>query len=261
MKKQSLVVLFVAVCLCLAGRSALGQNQTINIMPMGDSVTARGSTPESSYRYWLYVDLTNAGFVNIAFVGNQFGVSDGSPANSWPQEAYENGGPGDDAWTTANGVTAAPSAANNLNSTQAHSSGPSATILLLDLGANDYNEGATPLKTNLLQVQANLETIIRTFALANANTIIILAQPTGAQTTDPGYKKYLSSLGSAVSKAAKDQKKAGANVEVVNLFGGYNVRTDTVDGTHPNIKGEQQIAKKFFNKLRPIMKKLVKEGA
>ncbi len=257
MKKQSFGLLFVAACLCLAGRSARGQSQTVSIMPMGDSVTARGGNPESSYRYWLYVDLTNAGFMNTVFVGSTTGnngASDGPPANFLPanQQRYEGGSsPGPDAWTAGlNGVNDAPHAASVLGN-----SGP--TILLLDLGANDYNEGATSLKTNLLQVQASLETIIQTFAQANANTIIILARPTGAQSpTDPGYKKYLSSLGSAVSKAAKNQKKLGVNIETINLFGGYNVNTDTKDGTHPNVKGEQEIAKKYFNKLKPILKKL-----
>ena len=47
---------------------------TINIMPLGDSVTARGGAPESGYRYWLYAYLTNAGFSNTVFVGSQTGT-------------------------------------------------------------------------------------------------------------------------------------------------------------------------------------------
>jgi lysophospholipase L1-like esterase len=258
MKNQRFLSLLVGACLCLSIVSARAQNQTINIMAMGDSVTARGSTPESSFRYWLYVDLTNGGFANIAFVGSQFGVSDGTPANSWPDEYYEGG----DGWTTADGISDAPSAAGTLGQTapEAGSTGPSGTILLLDLGANDYSAGE-PTKTNLLEVQQNLETIIQTFASANSSTVIVLAVPTGSQTTDPGAKKFMSGLAGAVSKAARDQKKAGVNVVTVNLFGGYNVRTDTVDGTHPDIKGEQQIAKKYFNVLRPVLKKMVKNGA
>ena len=63
MKNQRFLSLLVGACLCLSIVSARAQNQTINIMAMGDSVTARGSTPESSFRYWLYVDLTNGGFL------------------------------------------------------------------------------------------------------------------------------------------------------------------------------------------------------
>lgn len=250
-------MLFGGMCLCLAAASVRAQNPTINIMPMGDSVTARGDNPESSYRYWLYRYLTNAGFENTLFVGNQNGVSDGTPANSWPQEAYENGGPSNDAWTTSDGVNNAASAAGILGT------GPA--ILLLDLGANDYNEGATSLKTNLLEVQANLQTIIQTFAAANSSTVVLLAVPTPWVISDPPEpteKKYMSELGSAITKAAKNQRKAGVHVIVVNLHGGFNPRIgkDTTDGTHPDIKGEQMIARKFFNALRPVLKKMEKQG-
>lgn len=255
MKMQKVfATLFAGACLCIAGSTA--RAQVINIMPMGDSVTARGGAPESSYRYWLYVDLTNAGYSDseFSFVGNTSGnggASDGPPANSWPDEDYEGGSSsGPDAWTTDTGIENASSAAGILNS-----GGASGTIVLLDLGANDLDEGV-PLKTNLLQVQNNLETIIQTFAAANPGTVILLAVPTGWDATDPLAKKYMSSLGSAVNKAASDQKKAGVDVTVVNLFGGYNVRTDTKDGMHPNIKGEQEIAKKYFSALRPVLKKM-----
>lgn len=257
MKTRNVLVMFFAgLSLCVAVMTA--RAQLINIMPMGDSVTARGGSPESSYRYWLYVDLTNAGYSDseFAFVGNTTGnggASDGPPANSWPDDEYEGGSsPGPDAWTTVTGVDNAASAAGILNS-----GSPSGTIVLLDLGANDLNEGE-PLKTNLLEVQDNLETIIQTFAQANSGTVILLAVPTGWLTDppDPLAKKYMSSLSSAVSKAASDQRKAGVDVEVVNLFGGYNVRTDTKDGTHPDIKGEQEIARKYFNALRPVLKKM-----
>src|SRR5215469_1045506 len=192
MKKQNVfAMLFAGACLCVATTTARAQN--INIMPMGDSVTARGGAPESSYRYWLFVDLTNAGYSEseFTFVGSTTGnggASDGPPANSWPDEAYEGGStPGPDAWTTQTGISDAPGAAGILNS-----GGPSGTIVLLDLGANDLNEGV-PLKTNLLEVETNLEAIIQTFAAANPSTVILLADPTGAQTTDPLAKKYMSS--------------------------------------------------------------------
>jgi hypothetical protein len=253
-------MLFGGMCLSLAAASVQAQNQTVNIMPMGDSVTARGGSPESSYRYWLYRYLTNAGF-NTMFVGSTTGTggaSDGPPANSWPQTRYEGGSsPGPDAWTTETGVSDAPGATGRLGT------GPA--ILLLDLGANDYNDGATTLKTNLLEVQANLQSIIQTFSDANPSTIILLAVPTPwviPDPPDPGEKRYMSELGTAVTKAARAEKKAGAHVIVVNLHGGFNphIDKDTKDGTHPDVRGEQLIAKKFFNALRPVLKKMKKEG-
>lgn len=256
-------MLFGGMCLCLGVGSAWAQNQTINIMPMGDSVTARGSTPESSYRYWLYTYLNHAGYTNIQFVGRSTGVSDGTPANSWPQEAYEGGQSegapaGGDAWTTVTGVQDAPGAASELNN-----GNPS--FVLLDLGANDYNDASTPVKTNLLEVQQNLQTIIQTFNQANPSTIIVLAVPTPwviPDPPDPTQRKYMAELGSAITKAARAEKRAGAHVMVVNLHGGFNpgIGRDTQDGAHPDIRGEQLIAKRFFNALRPMLKKMKKEG-
>lgn len=247
-------MLFASTCF-----ASFVANAQVNIMAMGDSVTARGSNPESSWRFWLFVDLTNAGFQwpgDFNFVGRAKGVSDGSPSNSWPQEAYEGGSsigapPGGDAWTTVTGVSDAPGAAGRLGS------GPA--VLLLDLGANDYDQGDEPMKTNLLEVQMNLETIIQTFNSVNSGTVILLAVPTPEETTDPIAKQFFADLGSAVTKAAHDEKKVGVDVVVVNLHAGFNpnqIGGDTKDGMHPNVKGEQQIARKFFNALRPELKKM-----
>jgi lysophospholipase L1-like esterase len=239
---------------------------TINIMPMGDSVTARGGGRESSYRYWLYTYLTNAGFSNTLFVGSQtgnHGTSDGPPSNSLPQMSYEAGAdtnnapPVGDSWTTFDGLNDATNAARVLN----HGN-PSATILLLDLGANDYVPGSGPMAPVLGQVQTNLEAIIQTFYQTNSSTMILLAVPTLWAINPPDViaSQFMSSLGSAIKIAVSDQKKAGVRIVLVNLRGGFSPSADTKDGTHPNIKGEQMIAKKYFNALRPILKKMEKEG-
>jgi acyl-CoA thioesterase-1 len=236
MKRQNFAGLFVGLCLSIA--PFIGEAQ--NIMIMGDSVTARGDSPESSYRYWLWQDLLGIGFQG-AFVGNQYGVSDGAPLNSDFDQHYEGGGTTDDAWSTQDGI-------DNLGN--ANSQG--ADIVLLDLGSNDYNPG-TDLKSNLAQVQANLETIMNGLAAQKPDIIILLAKPTPWVTSDRNEKRFMSGLSGAVSKAAKDEKKAGVNVIVVNLHGGFNARSDTKDGTHPNSRGEQKIANKYFHVLKKIL--------
>jgi lysophospholipase L1-like esterase len=244
--KNRIIALLVGLCaLPLAGRA---QVNTVNIMCVGDSVTARGSSPESSYRYWLWKNLTDAGFNNFHFIGNQNGISDGAPANDWPEQRYEGGYPaGPDAWNTENGLNAAPSAAHQ-----------TPDFLILDLGSNDIIDGIDPSET-----EANLEAIIQDFAAANPNIIILLAKPTPfavdpvatsqEQRQERRQQSQLSSMAAAVGKA---QKKAGVNVIVVNQFGGFNVKADTKDGTHPNVRGEQKIAWKYFTVLKKYMKKM-----
>jgi len=232
---------------CAAVLTARAQVNTLKIMAMGDSVTARGSSPESSYRYWLWKDLQDAGFNNFVFIGNQNGVSDGAPANPWPQERYEGGGPGGDAWTSSDGVNAAPSAAQS-----------TPDFLILDLGSNDIIDGIDPATT-----QANLQTIIEDFAAANPNIKVLLAKPTPFA-VDPSAtaqekrleRRQQSQLAGIAAKVSRAEKRAGIKVIVVNQFAGYNVRTDTKDGTHPNIRGEQKIARKYFDVLKWYFRKL-----
>jgi lysophospholipase L1-like esterase len=240
--------LFAGFCVCcvltLTGRA---QVNTVKIMPMGDSVTARGSSPESSYRYWLWKDLQDAGFNNFVFLGNQNGVSDGAPANPDFDQHYEGGGSGNDAWSTANGVDAAPSAA-----------GSTPDFLILDLGSNDIIYGIDPATT-----QANLQAIIEDFVAANPNIIILLAKPTPFA-VDPVAtsqekkveRRQQSQLASIANNVGKAERRAGINVIVVNQFGGYNVKTDTKDGTHPNVRGEQKIARKYFTVLKKYMRRM-----
>jgi acyl-CoA thioesterase-1 len=239
MKKQILVLFCAGACVCLGGLRA----SALNIMPEGDSVTARGDSPESSYRYWLWQDLQNAGFTDVTFVGNQNGVSDGTPANTDFDQHYEGGDASNDAWGTQDGIDHINDAANF-----------GADIVLLDLGSNDYNPDIGP-KASLAQVQANLETIINGFAANNPSIIVLLAQPTPWVTTDRGTKQFMSGLGGAAAKAAKAEMKAGVQVVLVNIGGGFSARRDTKDGEHPNVQGEQKIANKYFQALKKVFKK------
>lgn len=240
MKKQNLAGLVLGVCLCAAPLLGSAQVNHVNIMPFGDSVTSDGSSPESSYRYWLWQDLQNAGFTNIDFIGSQNGVADGAPANNWPDENYEGG---ENNWTS---LSAAQDAGN------AASQGPD--IVLLDFGSNDFGE---PWETSdLSPTRTNLDQTIETLRASNPNVIVLIAKPTPWVDSTPGAKKFMSQLSATVSKVAKDEKSAGANVVVVNLFGGFNAHGDTKDGVHPNVKGEQLIAKKYFAALKPILKRM-----
>jgi lysophospholipase L1-like esterase len=211
------------------------------ILPYGDSVTTFGADPESSYRYWLWKDLSDAGF-NFSIIGTRSGVENGSPANSWPQEAYS----GHEGWTSSD-------AALSANLSPVARKAPN--IVLLDFGSNDILAGI-----DLSTTEANLETIIQAFAAANPSVTILLAVPTGF-VTDPGLparerskeRGQQSKLAGVVSRVASTEKKTGINVIKVNLFGGFNPQKDTVDGAHPNVQGEQKIARKYFQALRKTL--------
>jgi acyl-CoA thioesterase-1 len=241
MKKQNFAGLFVGACVCLAAFCASAQ---LRILPYGDSVTTFGSAPESSYRYWLFTRLTDAGFVyqqDFDFVGTAYGTQDGAPQNDWPAQQFS----GDEGESSGG---AAGEAAGVAGAT-------APDVVLLDFGSNDYDASQSP-KDTLAQTRANLDAIIQAFAAQNPNVVILLAVPTPWVVTadsPPGTKKFMSGLSGAVSKAAQDERKAGVNVILVNLRGGFGARKDTKDGSHPNVSGEQKIAGKYFQALRRVL--------
>jgi acyl-CoA thioesterase-1 len=240
MKRHKLAVLFVGACVCFATVNVRAQ---VRILPYGDSVTTFGSGEESSYRYELYQDLVNAGFDPIngfRFVGTALGCEDGPPANSWPQEAYA----GHEGWTSQD-------AALNANSV---ASATSPDIVLLDFGSNDIEN------PDLTATEGNLEQTVETFRARNSNVIVLIAVPTKF-TPDPALpkteqhfqKSQQSKLAGIIGKVVSTEKRAGANIIKVNQFGGFNPKSDTKDGSHPNVQGEQKIAKKYFAALKKVL--------
>jgi acyl-CoA thioesterase-1 len=241
MKKRILALMFAAACVCLGCLSA---KATLSILPYGDSVTTFGSAPESSYRFWLFVDLTNAGFQfqqDFVFVGTESGTQDGPPANDWPAEEFS----GDEGETSGDAV---PESSGVAGATQPD-------VVLLDFGSNDY-DGSQSVRDTLAGVRNNLDTIIQNFAQNNSGVTILLAMPT-PWVPDPtaarGTKQFMSGLAGAVAKAARDERRAGVNVILVNLHAGFSARKDTKDGAHPNVVGEQKIARKYFKALKRIL--------
>ncbi|HET7624049.1 MAG TPA: SGNH/GDSL hydrolase family protein [Verrucomicrobiae bacterium] len=245
MKRRILTFLLTGAFIGLAGLSARAQ---LKIMPFGDSVTANGSSPESSYRYWLYQYLVNAGF-DVDFIGPESGVADGSPANSDFDQNYA-GGDGMDSSSALFYMQQRGLATYN--------GGPD--VVLLDMGANDFNTGQKN-RDILAQTKANLEQIVENFYAANPNVIIILAESTPwVALNGRKEKNFMSHLKGIQSQVVSAEKRAGVKIMRVNLWAGFNPRKDTKDGTHPNLIGEKMIAKKYFNKfknnrrLRPFWK-------
>jgi lysophospholipase L1-like esterase len=238
--KAKFVGLFTGLCVCVSPLLGRAQVKHVYIMPFGDSVTAFGSSPESSYRYWLWHDLQDAGFNNIEFIGHSSGVGDGAPENPDFDQSYEGGG---NNWTS---LTAAGDARN------AGKLAPD--IVLLDFGSNDFGQ---PWETDdLAATRTNLDQTIEAIRATRPDAIILIAKPTRWATSDRSAKKFMSQLCGAVNKVAADEKSQGANVIVVNLTAGFNPRTDTKDGVHPNVRGEQKIAKKYFAVLKELLKNM-----
>ncbi|HYG22368.1 MAG TPA: GDSL-type esterase/lipase family protein [Verrucomicrobiae bacterium] len=226
MKIQRFILLALAV-VCLLPASLAGQTR---ILPLGDSVTS-SFAPNSSYRYWLWTILTRRGF-DVDFVGTQWGVAGGSPGNTDFDQHHE-GHPG---WTTS----------DLLFSIESIAAATVPDIVLLDIGSNDVLEGIPASET-----RNNLVSIIDELRAVNPAVIVLLAQTTPYAGQS---KRGMSMLKAAVKSACKIQKRSGGRVGIVNLAASFSVKRDTIDGVHPNVRGEQKIAVRYFNVLRKLIR-------
>ena len=232
MKKLKLTSAFAVVFVSCALSTA---QAAIRIMPFGDSVTS-SENGHDSYRRALYLDLVNAGFNPVSvdpdngfdFVGRQFGVGDNSMP---PDPDFDMNHEGYEGLTTADGISVANGAA-----------GFHPDIVLLDLGSNDPIDGIAPGDT-----RTNLDAIIEIFHNANPNVVILLAVSTPEIDVS---KRDMSLVRKAQMAAIKDEKRAGVNVQLVDLAGGFSIKKDTYDLIHPDESGEKKIASRFLNHLR-----------
>jgi len=216
----------------LLGAAEMNATAQVRILPLGDSDTS-SFAPHSSYRYWLWHRLVDAGF-NVDFVGSQHSVVGGVPANADFDQDHE-GHPG---WAT-------PDVLENINSIAAATQ---PDIVLIDLGANDVISGV-PLETTT----ENFILIIQRLRAVNPQVTILLAQTPPFEGQD---KVAMRLLRRAIRSVAKRENTRESRVYVVNLFGGFSVKKDTFDGMHPDESGEQKIAKRFFKVLRRVLRRL-----
>jgi acyl-CoA thioesterase I len=207
---------------------ALPSYGQIRILPLGDSVTSSFS-PYSSYRYWLWQQLTTNGFTTD-FVGRRWGVEGGLPE----KRDYDMNHEGHAGWHADDGMREAYDIAV---ATQPH-------VILLDLGANDVEQA----EDNLSTIE-ELRIIIHSFREINPNIIILLAQPTPVVEQKKQFRRLLP----LIRRLARQENTPESPVVAVNLFSQFRLASDTFDGVHPNERGEKKIALRYFRALSRIL--------
>ena len=236
-------LLCMAVLLVLFLSFIPGQvGATVGIVPLGDSVT-KGSTQTAqeasypTYRYWLWHALQDNGY-DVNFVG------------SWDQPrfqdfSFDQDNEGHGGYTTdgiLNGASDDPG--------QGHLSGWLGSyypdIALVELGTNDV----------LHQVPAdqsirNLEAIIDTLRARNPQVKILV----GTVIPTSIYRENLIALNQKIPQVAAHKSTAASPVNIVDLYSGYDGLTDNQLplGVHPNRRGEQKIAAKWYDALVPLL--------
>ncbi len=229
--------------LCFAG-STLGNipSSPISIVCIGDSITQGGvrHREEYTYRWPLFRKLVDSG-VDFDLIGSK---NDGLDADAqWPQN-YR-GIPFDADHEAVYGITTRhalerlPEAMNEWPA--------SPNIALIHLGTNDLSS------TNIQEdVIAPMRGIIDLLRKQNPRVVIFMGH------LNFNHNRKVLLLRQAVENLRKELDTEQSPVRTVNHFEGwqenpYVKESDTFDGVHPNARGQEKMAEKWMEALRPFL--------
>jgi acetyl esterase len=224
---QQILVLLLALFLALRVPVTAGEQKIYRIMPVGDSITEGGKT-FSNYRYPLWEKLFAAGYL-VEFVGSRTSESRVGPL---PHEGH--GG---------------KNAEFLVGAVEKYFRTNTADMVLIHAGHNHTNTEA-PIRG----IVAATEAMIRTARSANPRVIVLVAQviPSGKL---PKYE-YIPELNGELAKLAARLNTPQSPIVAVNQAEGFDWRTDTIaDHVHPNARGAEKMAAKWFAALTNVMEK------
>jgi len=195
----------------------------MRIMPLGDSIT-EGTSGDATWRYWLQKGLEAKGCA-IDYVGSRSGVLRGEPRFGDFDLDHE----GHWGWTTEQVKAEIDRWAQDAKP----------AIVLVHLGTNDL--GGDPER-----IAANLGAIVGSLRRANPTVEIYLARliPV-AGVPDEVMRR----ANDAIARLAADGDRPESRLVVVDQYTGFDARTDTYDGVHPNESGERKMARRWLEAL------------
>lgn len=196
-------------------------------MPIGDSIT-EGAVAFSVYRYPLWEKLVGAGYL-VEYVGSKKSATRIGPM------AHEG-------YSGKNAEFLATIVPGNFEQHPAD-------IVLIHTGHN-YSAEEAPVP----KIVAATESMIGAFRKTNPRVIVLLAQviPSGKL---PKYS-YLPQLNLELGKLAQRLNRPGQPVITVDQAKGFDPATDTIaDKVHPNAKGAEKMAQRWFEALTPLLKR------
>lgn len=225
--QQNMMRTWVLLSLAAFVVAVNAEQRVYRLMPVGDSITEGGNT-FSNYRYPLWEQLFAAGYI-VEYVGSRTSESRVGPLQ---HEGY--GG--------KNAEFLAGALEKNFRTNVAD-------ILLIHAGHNHTNtEAPVP------GIVTATEAMIRTAREANSRVIALVAQviPSGKL---PKYE-YIPELHTALGGMARRLDTLQSPVRAVNMAEGFDWRTDTIDDrVHPNARGAEKMAQKWFVALTNVMER------
>jgi len=228
--------------------------QTANIACIGNSIT-NGTSTFNSYRRALWQMLHRAGY-NVDMIGSWSKHHGGGEV---PNPDFDMDHDGHSGWT-AEQVLHPPDWDSIRGNLTQWLTDYTPGITLIELGTNDVFQCR---KTE--DVITNLSQIVGLLRKANNHVKMAVAQipPLGQQWAPKKlcgdsvtYDERIHELNNAMLQFAKQQSTTASPVIVVDQYTGVNPATDMYDDIHPNTKGEEEMARRWFEAIKGWMKKL-----
>jgi lysophospholipase L1-like esterase len=217
-----------------------GHTQTINIQPLGNSIT-QASYPLYSYRYNLWTKLLDDGF-DFNFVGSMQNNKDGNP--EWPLhmgQLFDQDHEGHSGWTINqinNGNSYEPEAGKLSDWLQLYTP----DISLIHLGTNDVNQSG--LNQNAINIIYNrFKSLINHLRFGNPNMVLLIAQIIPRNDSIKNY--WTNVLNDTIPSLKITKYSSTSPIIIVDQNTGFDKVADTYDGVHPNAAGEEKIAQRW----------------
>jgi lysophospholipase L1-like esterase len=233
MSRSSITRVSVLLAACVFALAS-GASAQPRIMPLGDSIT-QGGQDHASYRYELWFDLLQAGYV-VDFVGSRDVVDGNDPPNAvWYPDyltQFDRDHQGYWGWRTDQILS--------IIGGEAASAQPD--IVLIHLGTNDIGQNGAQ---GVIDADANLRLIIPAIRAVNPSVVILLAQvtPIGPNSGYFPNAGQVAPLNSAIAQIASDLDTSQSPVVLVDQNSGFDLMTMMQsDDLHPNPAGEAQMA-------------------
>lgn len=211
-------------------------NNTINILPLGDSIT-QGSYRQDSYRRPLWHLLQQQGYT-VNFVGsletNSGGVS--------PNPDFDLDHEGRWGWRVDEILNGRIGQGKLSDWLQTYTP----DIALVHLGTNDIVH-----PNSVESTLDELDQVIDVLRADNPNVTILLAQL--IPNSYPDVNQRIQVLNTRMVELAANKTQPTSPVQVVDHHSGFDHITDTYDGVHPNESGITKMAQVWAEALIPFL--------
>jgi hypothetical protein len=228
--------------------------QTVNILPLGNSIT-NGTSVYNSFRRNLWQMLHQANY-NFDFIGSWDKQHMGE---AYPNPDFDLDHDGHSGWT-AHHLLEPPDWDKQRGNLDQWLKSYHPDVVLMELGTNEVFQCISAASA-----MNDLSIIIDKLRLNNCSVKILLAQipPLGKKWApqklcgnDISYEQSVKLFNQAILQFVKNKNTKQSPVIIVDQFTGINSDTDMYDDIHPNTIGEKKMAERWFKTLKPFLKKL-----